>query len=741
MATGDKRTLRLYGPWRGVNQQPGECVPGECEDAWNVDFVGDIIETRRGRKQLVSAVAAWPVQAWRYGEVEAVTFRTDATLLVSDGDPTTALNLDGFGFHASDRLYIGMVHPFSSLFLFVSSPNQDVAALTVRYLSMNTGLTAVSGFADGTMIAGVTLSQPGTLSWTMPTDWWPTTVISPPTAAGNAPSYRTPLHWIEIATSAVLSGGTRVAEIYTQHTLANGMLKGANGLYQWRRSGGERLLVVGMDDREAQQARLYALDRFTRRLRPFTISAGAGATSGRDARWVFATVRGELVAANGYVLLHSVPRSSPGALEMRSFGAVTLKAGSSRRTSAPRSAMLVAYTGGRLIIVDRNAPNTVRISDDIGASEEIDATQAEIPLGGAHVWDPAFNLTVRDIGGGPITALQPHGGDVLIFTPHSTHRWNGEVGGAAVLREVDPFHGCVAPRSVVSVAGRVLFLSASGVVATQGEGGVLISRRVGKTIDNLNRNAVAGAVAAAYLKRTQYRLHVPSGPDGRNNIVLVYDWTRDVWTQYGVPPFLPAGTVRRDYHVQMVCSAYDEEVREELLTTDYDGYLWLEDIGVSDEGRAILSVAVFDRIKFEDQSVATCRYARAQVLQRGPDTGLSLGVALDGRDWRRTTSVGGNLYLAPGEQNPTLGQRDLDANAADQVYGTPTVTGVVLGTGTWRHARFAQSRASFGLTGRVFQPVLYCDPGFSGSLLVRQRVAVRGLELEFRPRAEKRAEP
>lgn len=753
MATGKKKVVRLYGPWKGVNEWPGECEEGEVEDAWNVDFTGDVIATRGGRRQIYAAgITVLPTHVFRMGSSTAAdagdyAARTDYTLAATDGDGDTWLNMGFFGRvlpapGGSDCLYIGFPFPVDNLTFTIGSGNTSASVLSVTYYQRGTGWAAVAGKVDGTIVAtGKTLGQTGNVTWTMPTDWAPSQIPRP--TANDAAGWVSPtvfelhgsLYWVRLTVSAVLSATVRVQEIRSSLSgVGTGAVYPINGLYQWNRPGGERSLIVGIDDTATGIARLFEVDRYQGKLRAITIPAEIS-KSAPDAIWNFATTPDGLVACNGYNLMFATnaePR------RLRPFKRIPFVG--NKENVVPSAARYVAICNDLLFVVNSDRPNTLQVSQPAYPVTDWKETK-EAPLGGLHLFWGEETLTVIDPTGGAITGMVAVGGTLVVFTPRSTWAVVGIGTSEPALDLIDSDVGCIAPKSIALVGDTVFFLGAGGIYAYTGGSNTLISRKIEPTFRGLNQMALTGACGTVFKRKSQYRLHVPAGIDAKNNIVLCFDYQRKAWTKYGLPEYLKSsGAVSwARYNVKLALAVGDDAWSEELIEVDYLGNLIAAEIGHVDNvsitgstptAAGIFSMFVTDRIKGEDQGPATARYIRLRMRTEGESLGSSInitaGLLRDGATWKKVDSTTPKYFTA-GEQTATFAQIDDATTEARQVYGQARI-----GYDSWRAKRFLSFRGEYGLTGRTFQIAVY-NPRDNA-----MQFRIRGLEIEFLPRDGRR---
>lgn len=698
MATGEKRPLHYFGPWGGLNEHPGECGPGEFEDLWNIYVKGDLLIGRGGRQLVAQLDTFYPARCMFYlttgdGSVTGVDF----TAVVTDAN--TATYQDVGAMQSGGAIWLGFTQPVGSVTFTIGTGNANASTLSAKYTS-SVGLLAVSGLSDGTASAGKTLAVSGALTFAVPADWRPT---SPGIGNSNYP----PLYWLKLEVNNTLSGTCQLEEITSSLVAGlNGFNPSTNGAFHWRRQNGDRFFVVGLDDTASGIAKLFAFDRLSGILKPFIIPGNiADGNSGPDAKWVFTVVPARdgdiLVAANGYCFLYSDPKQP---FVMSPFTPALVSNSSSRTVGAPSKVKYLTVYADQLAVVESDKPNTLQLSDPIGGV--FDLIQSH-PLGGMSIWDTTNQIDCIDERGGPITGIIRAGTRLYIYTPTSSHYWDG-----FAHREFDTDVGCIAPKSLKSVETVVYFLASEGPYCTKEGRNQRLYWRIKPTCDKMNKIAAVNAVAEIYHKRNEYRLWVPMNEDGHADVGLVYNYINDTWTKFGVPLSARGIVGQMRYVVTAFISARDEEWGELLYSLDQSGQLWLEDNGVADYmGGNPIPIPfrlVSDRISFENQDIETARYVYLIASTQGEGI-ISVGLLRNG-------SPPGDLDSNAGEVVTTqamldFGYRAAYADAPDptiQVFASGASTGIKNGVDTWVPRKLQTYRFSLSLTARAFQLVFSC---------------------------------
>ena len=569
-----KKTLHVYGPWKGIKESGGG--DEDFEALWNCEINGADLVTRGGRQpfftgNLLTYPAAAHVVSWNdsylYGEF------LDELTKAPWASPVSLAHVGGV-VHANTGLILGFSQPITKFLITISAANSVTSALSIDFYGPN-GWTAATITLDETTAAGKAF---GTIARTGGAE-------VDITAAGWLPSgpppgdilYGPKLYWVRFNFSAVLTATTAITKVVGILSVSsNSLLTGANGFYQWRTPGGERLLIVGLDDRDAGIARLFVYDRIGKNFTPIAIEDDA-AKSGPEATWCFVSIStAGLALCNGYCLLY-IRSDRP--YEAKPFKPILKEKDNSAVNTPPTSADFLFEYEGRLFALK---DNTVYVSRPYGDIYGIDA-RADAPLGGCSVFYNSSFFSILDPSGGRITGGAVIGTMAAIFTPRTTWIVTGLDDSSAPnsIRCIDKSVGCVAPRSLRQVdQGAVLFLGPDGVYVCDGTSNVLVSKDIEKTIGGLSAFAQRNAVAEVYRRKGQYRLWVADGGGLRNNLGLVFDLARKAWTKFGLPRFLVdmprtlggAETLYWDpMEISCLLSARDEEWDEDCCPSGTTG--------------------------------------------------------------------------------------------------------------------------------------------------------------------------
>lgn len=102
---------------------------------------------------------------------------TEYSEAAQDGSTSTDVVLSSLGTAAQlDFLYVGAVRPFGGVYCDVDAPNGTASVITVKYWDGDSW--ADISATDGTASGGASMAQDGSVTWTVPSDWAPTTLLA-----------------------------------------------------------------------------------------------------------------------------------------------------------------------------------------------------------------------------------------------------------------------------------------------------------------------------------------------------------------------------------------------------------------------------------------------------------------------------------------------------------------------------------------------------------------------------------
>lgn len=132
---------------------------------------------------------------------------TDYSENAQDGSASTSVDLSALDTLANgDALYVGSWLPFRGVNITVDGTNTNASTLTVKYWKSDS-TWADSSDTDATQApAGDTLGQSGTVTWSIPSDWATTDLVtSTDMASAHSPHVATPdMYWTRWEVSAAL---------------------------------------------------------------------------------------------------------------------------------------------------------------------------------------------------------------------------------------------------------------------------------------------------------------------------------------------------------------------------------------------------------------------------------------------------------------------------------------------------------------------------------------------------------
>lgn len=223
--------------------------------------------------------------------------------------------------------------------------------------------------------------------------------------------------------------------------------------------------------------------------------------------------------------------------------------------NAPKGRFLAVH-GNRLFVAgDSDSPTTLYWSE----------------LGDYETW-PAFNYAEADEN---ITGIVSDYGRLFVFTPSRIQVFIGD-GGLTTTHGIQTLLdgvGCVAPGSIATWEGKTIFLAHDGVRVFDGSASVIISRNIEPVIRNQTPQQRRDVTAAVHKGRYWLRWCDPTN----RCIIYVYDLAGGWWTEF------------RGISASYLLSLSGVEEADGLLSGDWQGRVYRQDTGDTDDGKPIVS--------------------------------------------------------------------------------------------------------------------------------------------------------
>jgi hypothetical protein len=216
--TGIVGTLNLDPP---IDIRAGQALVAEVySDAalsvsgdyrWVYDDVEDLGQTRSPAKVFLAGLdeSYAATKVLFHVDYDGTPVFTDLTQLV-DGLTGT---IDTLSITADDYIHVGYSKPFNQIFMDFGGTVNLVADRTLTAAYFNGEAATTISATDGTKVADNgtfrTFAQNGTISWTIPSDWKPSTINS------------TEAYWITLSFSGDLTASIIIENLYLKITNAN----------------------------------------------------------------------------------------------------------------------------------------------------------------------------------------------------------------------------------------------------------------------------------------------------------------------------------------------------------------------------------------------------------------------------------------------------------------------------------------------------------------------------------------
>lgn len=202
-------------------------------------------------------------------------------------------------------------------------------------------------------------------------------------------------------------------------------------------------------------------------------------------------------------------------------------------------------------------------------------------------WNANSYITFWTPQNDPVTGIGSIGDALAVFTTRNIFVVRGDLQSLAgtVVRRPTAGVGCVAPRSVQEVAGRLYFLANDGVFAFDGSSAVLVSKSINPLLVpgreysdygfDLTEYVMDGtrqseAHAITYLPDRVYCLTAASGTSNDGAIQYVHDYDTGQWSVWD------------GQRMHAGCVKIDALKQQAWLTADHSGKVFKQDSGWGD---------------------------------------------------------------------------------------------------------------------------------------------------------------
>lgn len=116
-------------------------------------------------------------------------------------------------FATTHALWVGAVVPFRGVFFDGNLTNSNTATTVTTYWSATGPTMATLTSVDGTFSGVASFNVDGAFTWTVPTDWTPTTLRTAGGAVVAIPGSGQPLYWVKFTVSAALDASVAFDQV------------------------------------------------------------------------------------------------------------------------------------------------------------------------------------------------------------------------------------------------------------------------------------------------------------------------------------------------------------------------------------------------------------------------------------------------------------------------------------------------------------------------------------------------
>lgn len=713
---GRDETVKRFGPFVGMNENPLKAGENQVVGALNVEFVGGAIRRRRGRARVFHPTVTSPIV------------------------PSKIVT-------AAAAVYVGVPFKFTRLRLTFATPSTLGTPVTVsRPASHDLGtqapanggwvarpwvtLGATDGTTNGTLTGDV--SWPASQLYIQGNDdvwrygvWQPGGVKSEDSVALDPD-----LYWVRVVAGDAVLGTVRAGLVDSAGVSLWGDV---DVVGSFGGTGRHRLTVASTfpgsratdDVTYEPETRLGFVDVAAGTFAPFRLAYSTlptrSDTSGGLER---AADPGANVGPHGDVAVfesragyHLVGASAAGKLwyydgeYARPLEAVS---GRDQGTAGGETYYLHAPTG-RFLTVFRKMLTVIGDGTDYELlytsikENDFAKQKSGMPLGNGNHWPLGGSYRFPTRHGDRVMGVATVVDRLLVFTRRQVFMWD-----ESDPKVVSMGIGCLAPRSIQVTDRGVIFLSDTGFFRFDGESLEHISEPIGETLGTYaNWLAADGAVSVFYRQTGEYWCWLPTHGSQKNRIAAIYNIQTRQWRlAAGYYPWVTdtEGTGAVDYDVSAAGTVIAASGEELLFTGSSTGEVWQEEVGLDDQGVTSPAYVTFGPLG-EGERVITFRDWHIETLCDG-----SYLTAFVLKDDARIDQEIKAVELGTGSTVEALTVR---AFQEDQVAWTAATWGMAPHTAKW-----GDVIASFGGRSRRMVPGLL--------LLGPARCGLRGVEIILR---------
>lgn len=211
-------------------------------------------------------------------------------------------------------------------------------------------------------------------------------------------------------------------------------------------------------------------------------------------------------------------------------------------------------------------------------------------------FDALDEIPVYEDDGHEIRVLHAHGAQLIVGKTNGIHFITGVGRRSFALETLSNKHGVVAPLSMQSAEGAILWLAEDNVYRSDGVNPpVSVStQKIRRTLDAIPKEMREKAASAVFPSRSWYVLSIAESASTTNRKLLVYNYKTDAWTVFRYAN----GTGDAPGFLADFFDAYYGQV---LYATMYDGHIYEWNSGNDDDGTPIaasLKTKAFSRSGF-----------------------------------------------------------------------------------------------------------------------------------------------
>lgn len=178
----------------------------------------------------------------------------------------------------------------------------------------------------------------------------------------------------------------------------------------------------------------------------------------------------------------------------------------------------------------------------MGGFPENESLLAWSDVGIPELVEASFNANIKQSDGVRLSGSKRYAGALIVAKETSLHRVIGTNPEQLDIQEITDQYGCLNGNTMVVYENRLWFLDKNGIIEYDGANLKLVSQRKEPTFRKMNITAARKTASAVHCKHlNQVWFAIPTNDVTQsfgsyyNNVLVIYDYILNIWTEYKIP--------------------------------------------------------------------------------------------------------------------------------------------------------------------------------------------------------------